>query len=939
MPPRSIPGPRLGGAEGGGGGAGIETRLCVDGGGGGGGGGKDMPIMPEDGFPDLLGGAEGGGGGGGGGAVPGVEGGLPVGAGGGRGGGAAGLDARKALRAACAARVVSRPVPLACGVGGGSDGALGMTGAVRAAIGGGRGAPEGGKGGADGGARLLCPGVDGTVGNTDIEEGLREAGGGMGGFLPIGGGGFGFVENGGLEFTLATEGRRLFLSAATPGGGGAAAEGGNGGAPPGGRNTKPFGGAGGALGALPGELRALVSGSESYMFTPPALFRSFGIPPAKMPPSCGADSMPGAGLPPWSLLLRTRLPPAGAGGRSPGTGGAPPAGGPADAELVLASIMGADRSFTTVFLSRVPLDISPSKAPYRAPLVIVHNHLITRHSIVLVLDLVRFRHDLLFPGLHSLAVSQGLPPAVEEAEEADLQRFSTDLSIEVVILADLQSQVAEVVEEEGVEACWKAVRLRWGVLIRLDLIESSIGHRMGTPPHESWSNQGIFARDFTNVHVPSKIHHESRITMELGRISICRECISALRISQPNTHRFARLAVSFAQPRTGRRSISAKLHNERLRATTAASQGPRKQAVRVLESLLVAARSAHTVSAQDLNALHSRILDLANTALKPEGGKLPAEQRVLYVLEQLQALAKNLIDGQDLETAGTQRPTTSQGSSATSALLGSVNTRPYPSFISQASLLNLISEKAEEILRHPTIFITPAILKSYVDLQTLLHQPSSLPDIFDLYARKPIPSLSSTGNISYGIPSPSKINSAIPTPTANLALQSAIAAHNLSLCLDIITTSFSAPAYRRALIIRRAALPFAGLAVLPLAAYTASQAFATQFQTSMSPSYATGIAFAGIMAYTVHVSTIGYVAITTSNDQMDRVTWAQGVPLWERWVREEERAAVDALAGKWGFGFRNQRGEEEGEEWEVLREFVGLRGMELDRAELMEGME
>ncbi|KAK0875407.1 hypothetical protein LTR87_010805 [Friedmanniomyces endolithicus] len=413
--------------------------------------------------------------------------------------------------------------------------------------------------------------------------------------------------------------------------------------------------------------------------------------------------------------------------------------------------------------------------------------------------------------------------------------------------------------------------------------------------------------------------------MELGRISVCRECLSALRIPQPNTHSFARLAVSFAQPRTGRRSISAKVHNERLRATTAATQGPRKQAVRVLESLLVAARSAHTVSAQDLNALHSRILDLANTALKPEGGKLPAEQRVLYVLEQLQALAKNLIDGQDLETSGTQRPTTSQGSSATSALLGSVNTRPYPSFISQASLLNLISEKAEEVLRHPTIFITPAIL--------------NLPDIFDLYARKPIPSLSPTGNMTYGIPSPSKINSAIPTPTANLALQSAIAAHNLSLCLDIITTTFSAPAYRRALIVRRAALPFAGLAVLPLAAYTASQAFATQFQTSMSPSYATGIAFAGIMAYTIHVSTIGYVAITTSNDQMDRVTWAQGVPLWERWVREEERAAVDALAGKWGFGVRNQRGEEEGEEWEVLREFVGLRGMELDRAELMEGME
>ncbi|TKA60287.1 hypothetical protein B0A55_11430 [Friedmanniomyces simplex] len=422
--------------------------------------------------------------------------------------------------------------------------------------------------------------------------------------------------------------------------------------------------------------------------------------------------------------------------------------------------------------------------------------------------------------------------------------------------------------------------------------------------------------------------------MEPGRLTICRKCLTALRL--PRRSSLARLTVPLAQPKTGRRSISARTHNERLRVTIA-TQVPRKQPVQVLESLLVAARSAHTVSLQDLNALHSRILELTNTALKPEEGKVPAEQRVLYVLEQLQALANSLIDGRDPETAGTR--TTEKATSATSALLGSVNTRAYPSFISKASLLNLTSEKAEELLRHPNIFITPAILKSYVDLQTLLHQPSSLPDIFDLYARKPIPTESSTGTVTYTTPSPSKINSAIPTPTANLALSSALASHNLPLCLDIITTTFCSPAYRRATLFRRAALPLSGLAILPLGAYTLSQTFATTFQSTMSPSYATGIAFAGIMAYTIHVSTIGYVAITTSNDQMDRVTWAQGVPLWERWIREEERAAVDRLAGKWGFVAREQRGEEEGEEWGVLREFVGVRGMELDRAELMEGME
>lgn len=93
------------------------------------------------------------------------------------------------------------------------------------------------------------------------------------------------------------------------------------------------------------------------------------------------------------------------------------------------------------------------------------------------------------------------------------------------------------------------------------------------------------------------------------------------------------------------------------------------------------------------------------------------------------------------------------------------------------------------------------------------------------------------------------------------------------------------------------------------------------------------------MTYVAAVSSMGYIAITTANDQMDRVTWAQGVPLWERWVREEERRAADEVAGSWGFADRERRGDEEGTEWEALREWVGKRGMVLDAVELMEGME
>ena len=107
----------------------------------------------------------------------------------------------------------------------------------------------------------------------------------------------------------------------------------------------------------------------------------------------------------------------------------------------------------------------------------------------------------------------------------------------------------------------------------------------------------------------------------------------------------------------------------------------------------------------------------------------------------------------------------------------------------------------------------------------------------------------------------------------------------------------------------------------------------------LDPSQATWMAFAGIMTYISAVSMTGYVAITTANDQMDRITWAQGVPLWERWVREDERAAVDRVAGAWGFKSLEKRGEEEGVDWEDLREWVGRRGMVLDKVELMDGME
>lgn len=349
--------------------------------------------------------------------------------------------------------------------------------------------------------------------------------------------------------------------------------------------------------------------------------------------------------------------------------------------------------------------------------------------------------------------------------------------------------------------------------------------------------------------------------------------------------------------------------------------------------------SPATSQAPDLNAIHTRVQELSSSVLRHEAGQLPSEQRILYVLEQLQSLAKLVLDEKGPE--GILKPNTNangRSETATSALLGSVNARSYPAFISKASILDNISKKSEEIVRHRNVFITPAILKAYVEVQSFLQQPSSFPDVFRLYAEKPVPRVQGSSEIAYSPASPDKINAAIDSTTAIVALTSAIQSHNLPLAIDVITTSFSTPAFKKSKIIRQAAIPIAGLAVAPLAAYALSTSFSSMQQT-MDPSTASGVAFAGIMTYIGAVSMVGYVAVTTANDQMDRVTWASGVPLWERWIREEERAAIDRVASAWGFKDPEKRGEEEGEEWESLREWVGVRGMVLDRVSLMEGME
>lgn len=311
--------------------------------------------------------------------------------------------------------------------------------------------------------------------------------------------------------------------------------------------------------------------------------------------------------------------------------------------------------------------------------------------------------------------------------------------------------------------------------------------------------------------------------------------------------------------------------------------------------------------------------------------RVPSEQEVLSVLERCKELAEFLV---------LDHPESQKRAGAASALLsldGSTKkaTSSIPSATFQRAISKL-SELAYSVVKHSFIFITPRVLTIYTEIQSTLKQPQTFPEVFHLYANKPIP----TGGtpFKFSQQNPNKISNAIPVPVADSALQTAIDSKQLNAAMDIVESSYTTKAFHRAKFFRKGLLPATAAAVAPVAAYTIATQLAT-LQTTMDSEMATNVAFAGIMAYTLFTGTIGVVAITTANDQMDRVTWAQGLPLRERWMREEERAAIDKIAGSWGFRETWRRGEEEGEEWDALREWIGMKGMILDRVELMEGME
>ncbi|KAK4449524.1 hypothetical protein QBC34DRAFT_92882 [Podospora aff. communis PSN243] len=251
-------------------------------------------------------------------------------------------------------------------------------------------------------------------------------------------------------------------------------------------------------------------------------------------------------------------------------------------------------------------------------------------------------------------------------------------------------------------------------------------------------------------------------------------------------------------------------------------------------------------------------------------------------------------------------------------------------------VVDQISDAAYAIVTHPTVVITPDILAEYVRLQVQLGRPDSLPRAFELFASKPTPRLSG-GNIQYSQRNPNKLESSINPAVADAALDAAIEARNLDVAVGIVESSYATEASRRLRLVKKALLPASAFGATPVAAYLLASHLSFM-QDSMDQAMATNVAFVGILAYVGFTATIGVVAATTANDQMKRVTWAPGTPLKTRWLREDERAAYDKIACGFGFSEQHRYGEEQGDEFKLLREFCLRRGMILDAVELMPGM-
>lgn len=250
---------------------------------------------------------------------------------------------------------------------------------------------------------------------------------------------------------------------------------------------------------------------------------------------------------------------------------------------------------------------------------------------------------------------------------------------------------------------------------------------------------------------------------------------------------------------------------------------------------------------------------------------------------------------------------------------------------------NKISQTAYNVVVHPNVELNSDALESYVAIQSLLGRSESLPSVLELYAHKPKPEVKD-GVVRYVPQNPNAASKAIEKDVADMALQTAIDAKNLDAALGITEAAFCVKAFKRQKLLKKGTPPAMALSTLPFGIVGLGALYATYWQNTMDMTTAAGLGVAGISGYFFVTGSLGIIAKLSHKDQMKRVTWLPGTPLRYRWMREEEREALDKIACAWGFKETWRYGEETGPDWEGLREYMGYRQMILDRVEFMEGM-
>lgn len=318
---------------------------------------------------------------------------------------------------------------------------------------------------------------------------------------------------------------------------------------------------------------------------------------------------------------------------------------------------------------------------------------------------------------------------------------------------------------------------------------------------------------------------------------------------------------------------------------------------------------------------------------------VPPERTVVQLLQKCQDIAAFITQPEKSRRENSQD--VEKDGNAVSSLLDldekDAGKKSPPAKRPDRSFSESLSRIANTLLADEKVFISPKALAGYTKMHAHLKKAVDFPEVFYMYAHKPVPEANSSP-IKYLKPKPKSINNAVPADLANMALDVAIEQRNLPLVVDIIDTTFNTPAFRRAKVFRKGSLPIGGIATMPIACYGIASYLST-LQNVMDPVTATAISYGAVLTYAGVSSSFGILALITFNDQMERVVWTLGTPLRQRWAREEERAAFDKVAQAWGFKDVYKRGEEEGEQWENLREAIGMRGMILDKTELMPGME